>query len=98
MRRVRLAAALSTLLLLSACSGGGGLSTGSGSLRDYVHTATGAITEAGKQAAATIELGKLGVDKAKSAYGATMSRKAELQEGIEKITEGKEQVEKALAR
>lgn len=72
------------------------MDTGSGSLRDLVHTATGALQEVGKQAAATIELGKMGVEKAKETYDSAMSRGALLQQGVEEMQSGRKKIEDAL--
>ena len=94
-----LAAALIASVFLSSCESVPFIpQTGTGSLRDFIHTATGALDEAGKQATAAIELGKMGVDKAKQTYDSTMSRGALFQEGVKEIQSGKEKVQEAIER
>jgi hypothetical protein len=95
-RAARLAAGALTALLLCGCNSAGSLMTGSGSVRDLIHTATGAINEIGHKAAEAVELGKQGIDTAKKTYDSTMSRGAQIKDGIDKIKEGSSQVKDAL--
>ncbi len=86
-------------LLLAGCSLSGELPlTGSGSLRDAVHTATGFLLEAGRQASATIELGKMGVQKGKETIEEVQKRADQVQKGMEYIKEGKELLEKGMTK
>lgn len=92
-------------VLVAGCSMPVNPLTGSGSIRDLLHTASGFVIEGTKQAAATIELGKIGVEKAKSAAGDFQQRAGELQQGVqtvkkgmENVKEGKELIEKAVAK
>ena len=70
--------------------------TSSGSLHGLLQTASGYILEASKQAAATIELGKMGVEKAKETAEDLKRRAEEVKEGIEEVKKGKELIEKGL--
>lgn len=70
--------------------------SGSGSVRDLLHTASGYVIEGTKQAAATIELGKMGYEKAKSAAGDVQERVENVQKGIESVKEGREMIEKGI--
>ena len=84
--------------MLTACSISDVPLAGSGSVRNLIHTASGFVIEGTKQAAATIELGKMGVEKAKSAVSDVQQRVENVQKGIESVKEGKESIEKGLAR
>ncbi len=83
---------------LSGCSLPANPLTGTGSLRDVIHTASGIVIEVGKQTAATIELGKMGIEKAKETAQDVQERVESVQEGIDKLKQGKEMMEKAMAR
>ncbi len=79
--------------------------TGSGAVKDLLRTASGYVIEGARQAAATIELGKMGVEKAKETAADLQKRAGELQQGvqtvkkgIENVKEGKELMEKAVAK
>ena len=72
--------------------------TGSGSVRDVLHTATGYVLEASKQAAATMELGKMGLEKAKETVEDLQKRTEQVKRGIEAVREGKQMIEEGLAR
>lgn len=71
--------------------------TGSGSIRDVLRTASGYVLEASRQAAATIELGKMGVEKAKETVGDLQHRVNQVQKGMETVKEGKELIKNAVA-
>jgi len=62
------------------------------------HTASGYVMEAGKQAAATIEYGKMGLEKGKEAFGEIQKRAGQVKKGIEAVKEGKELIEKGLGK
>ncbi len=85
-------------LLLSGCTVPENSLTGSGSVRDLLHTASGYVMEAGKQAAATIEYGKMGLEKGKEAFGEIQKRAGQVKKGIEAVKEGKELIEKGLGK
>ena len=97
---------LTLFIALSGCSLVGSLPiTNSGSLSNLLHTASGYVIEAGKQAAATIELGKMGIEKAKETAGDLQDRADQLQkgvttvqQGIESVKQGKEILEKAVTK
>lgn len=72
--------------------------TGSGTIRDAIHTATGFVLEVSKQAAATIDMGKMGVKKAQETVDDLKKRADQIQKGIETMKEGKELIEKGLAK
>ena len=72
--------------------------TGSGSIRGLIHTATGFVIEASKQAAATIELGKMGVHKATETVGDLTNRVDQVGQGIDSIKKGKDMIEKAVKK
>ncbi|NOS68197.1 MAG: hypothetical protein HOO67_07635 [Candidatus Peribacteraceae bacterium] len=86
-------------LLVAGCSLSVDLPlTGSGSVRDVLHTASGYVMEAGKQAAATIEFGKRGIQKGKETVEELQKRADQVQKGIESVKKGKELIEKGLAK
>lgn len=84
--------------MLGGCSIPENPLTGSGSVREILHTASGYVMEAGKQAAATIELGKLGLQKGKETVEEIQKRADQVQQGIESVKNGKELIEQGLAR
>ena len=73
-------------------------STGSGSLSGLLRTASGYMIEAGKQAAATVELGKMGIEKGKETLEDLQKRAGQIQEGMESVKKGKEQIQEGLAQ
>ena len=85
-------------MVLTACSIPPGSLTGSGSVRDFLRTASGYVMEGTKQGAAVIELGKMGVEKAKSAVSDVQQRVENVQKGIESVKEGKELIENAVTK
>lgn len=89
-----LAVALS--VLVSGCRVPKNTLTGSGSIRDILRTASGYVLEAGKQAAATIEFGRIGVEQAKEAAQEIKRRAENVKQGIQTVQEGKELIEKGI--
>ena len=73
-------------------------STGSGGLNELLRTASGYVIEAGKQAAATVELGKMGLEKGKETLEDLQKRAQEIQQGMDSIKKGKEQIQEGLAQ
>ena len=105
MRVGRPVSALILCIFLSACSVPANPITGSGSIRDIIHTASGYVLEVSKQAAATIELGKMGIEKAKETVGDVKTRVDQVQkgvgavkQGIQAVKDGKALIEKGLAK
>lgn len=72
--------------------------SGSGSVRDLLHTASGYVMEAGKQAAATIEFGKIGIQKGKETFEDLQERAGQVEKGIKNLKEGKELLEQSITR
>lgn len=93
---IRVIAIGSWLIALSGCSIPTNPLTGSGAVRDILRTASGYVLEAGKQAAATIEYGKMGMQKGKETVEELKKRANQVQQGIEAVKEGKELIEKGI--
>lgn len=88
-----------SLISLSACALPADVPlTGSGSLRDVIHTATGVVQQIRAHTQAAIELGSQTAEKAKDTAAELQRRAEEIKQGIDKMQDGKEQVQKALAR
>ena len=85
-------------VVLSGCSIPANPLTGSGSVRDLLHTASGYVIEGTKQGAAVIELGKMGFDRAKETAADLQRRAGDLQQGVESVKKGKELIEKGLGK
>lgn len=86
------------LIALSGCSISTNPLTGSGAVHDVLRTASGYVLEAGKQAAATIEYGKMGMQKGKETVEELKKRANQVQQGIEAVKEGKELIQNGLIR
>ena len=97
MRKTRGCAAV-LLLVLSGCSIPATPLTGSGSVRDLLKSASGIVIEVSNQAAATIELGKIGVQKGMETVEDIQKRADQMQKGIQAVKDGKELIEKAVAK
>ena len=85
-------------IFVAGCSLPANPVTGSGSVRDLLHTASGYVLEVGKQAAAIIELGKRGMERGQETVEDAQRRAALLKEGIESVQRGKEFIKKAVAK
>src|SRR5438093_1009226 len=84
------------LVLLSGCAIPQNPLTGSGSVRDLLRAASGVVIEGGKQAAATIELGKMGIQKGMETVTDVQKRIDQVQKGIQTVKDGKEMIEKGI--
>ncbi len=92
-------------LMVTGCSSSIGQLSGSGSVRNFIRSGSGYVNEAATQAAATIELGKMGYEKAKETAEDLQKRADQFQQGVstvkqgmDAVKEGKEMVEKAVVR
>ncbi|MBI2636489.1 hypothetical protein HYW84_04165 [Candidatus Peregrinibacteria bacterium] len=95
---IRVIAICSWLIALSGCSVSTNPLTGSGAVRDILRTASGYVLEAGKQAAAAVEYGKMEMQKGKETVEEMKKRAYQVQQGIEAVKEGKELIQKGLTR
>ena len=89
---------LSATIFVAGCSLPANPVTGSGSVRDLLHTASGYVLEVSKQAAAIIELGKRGMERGQETVEDAQRRAALLKEGMESVKKGKELIEQGLAQ
>ncbi len=96
--KVLLTSSLGLVVMLTGCSVPQNPVTGSGSVRDLMHTASGYVLEAGKQAEAAIEYGKMGIQKGKETVEEIQKRADQVQQGIQAVKDGKELIEKGLAK
>ncbi|MSR87528.1 hypothetical protein EXS70_05195 [Candidatus Peribacteria bacterium] len=81
-------------LMLSGCSFPGNIVS---NVRYFLHSASGNIHTITDHTAATIELGKMATDKALKLAEDAKRRAGDIEEGMKKIQEGKEQVKSAVS-
>ena len=87
-------AVLVLTLVLSACSA----QTVKEEVSHAVRTGSGLLKDLPAQAAATIELGKMGLQKAQSATKDVKQKVDEVKEGIETVQKGKAMIEEGMGR
>ena len=83
-------------VVLSGCSVPTIPTTGSGSLTDLLHTASGFVLKATKEVQATVELGQLGLEKAKSTVTDVQKRVGQVESGITALKKGRDELQKAV--